>query len=97
MIKVATPKSFMHRVPVDLTRTLRSHKKVSEVWETLTPLTKNEWICWVTFFKKKETREEHLKRLLEDLLRGKRRPCCWPGCPHRRPETLKYFSKKSKV
>jgi uncharacterized protein YdeI (YjbR/CyaY-like superfamily) len=73
---------------------LDANKDVLKIWDTLTPLARNEWICWVTVVKKKETREEHLVRLLEDIRRGKRRPCCWPGCPHRRPNAQKWFSKK---
>lgn len=84
----------MHKMPSDLNLILRSKKDILELWEKLTPLARNEWICWVTIVKKKETRTEHLKRLCEDLQKGKRRPCCWPGCPHRRPEALKYFTKK---
>jgi uncharacterized protein YdeI (YjbR/CyaY-like superfamily) len=52
-------------------------------WQAITPLARNEWICWITFFKKPETRQNHLKRAAEELVKGKRRPCCWPGCPHR--------------
>jgi len=25
-------------------------------------------------------RKEHIERLKEDILNGKQRPCCWPGC-----------------
>ena len=78
----------------DIQAVLKKNKDVSAIWDTLTPLSKNEWICWVTIVKKKETREEHLVRLCEDIRRGKRRPCCWPGCPHRRPNAEKWFSKK---
>jgi hypothetical protein len=27
-------------------------------------------------------------------LNGKKRPCCWPGCPHRRPSAQKWFGSK---
>lgn len=73
----------VHRVPADLRRALLANSKVRELWNGLTPLARNEWICWVTIVKKPETRKEHVKRLGEDLQKGKRRPCCWPGCPHR--------------
>ena len=86
-----TNKDFAHRMPTDIKAVLKKNKDVSELWDGLTPLARNEWICWVTIVKKAETRKEHLKRLCEDLRRGKRRPCCWPGCPHRRPSAKKYF------
>lgn len=71
-----------------------ANKKVAKLWEGLTPLARNEWICWVTIVKKAETRKEHLERMQKDLLGGKRRPCCWPGCPHRRPDAAKWFKNK---
>ena len=82
---------FTHRMPADISAILKKHKDVKELREGLTPLAKNEWICWVTIVKKAETRKEHLVRLCEDLRRGKRRPCCWPGCPHRRESAKKWF------
>ena len=84
-----------HSIPKDLKEILSSHLEVKEKWDTLTPLTQNEWICWVTIVKKKETRAEHLVRLCEDLRKGVRRPCCWPGCPHRRPSAQKWFGNKT--
>ena len=94
MTKSKTPTGPLHRMTTDIQAVLKKNKDVSAIWDTLTPLSKNEWICWVTIVKKKETREEHLVRLCEDIRRGKRRPCCWPGCPHRRPNAEKWFSKK---
>ncbi len=73
----------VHQLPTDLKDVLISNPEVLELWNNLTPLARNEWICWVTAVKKAETRKDHLRRLQEDLLKGKRRPCCWPGCSHR--------------
>jgi uncharacterized protein YdeI (YjbR/CyaY-like superfamily) len=87
---IADP-SFLHQMPKDLQELLDSNPDVKAKWNTLTPLTKNEWICWVTIVKKPETRQEHLVRLCEDLRAGERRPCCWPGCPHRRKSAGKWF------
>jgi uncharacterized protein YdeI (YjbR/CyaY-like superfamily) len=87
-------KEKIHRVPKDLRDILMQSSKVFTIWNGLTPLAQNEWICYVTIVKKKETRNDHLRRLQEDLIKGKRRPCCWPGCPHRRPNAKKYFDKK---
>jgi len=85
---------FRHKMPQDLASVLHSHKDVAKKWEQLTPLAKNEWICYVTIVKKAETRKEHLERLCGDLLGGEKRPCCWPGCPHRRPGAAKWFHEK---
>jgi len=96
MAKQIVNNKFMHRVPRDLSEVLRSNKDVLALFEKLTPLARNEWICWVTIVKRKETRNQHLNRLCEDLRKGAKRPCCWPGCPHRRPSTLKYLRKGTK-
>ncbi len=91
MSKKETATGVLHEVPDDLKKALTSDPDLLEKWNDLTPLARNEWICWVTIVKKAETREEHIERLHEDLLNGKRRPCCWPGCPHRRPNAQKWF------
>ncbi len=80
----------------DICELLDAHRDVADLWDELTPLARNEWICYVTIVKKVETRQDHLRRLVEDLRRGKRRPCCWPGCPHRRPSAAKWFTRPPK-
>jgi uncharacterized protein YdeI (YjbR/CyaY-like superfamily) len=83
----------VHETPDDLMKVLRSNTELLTKWNSLTPLSRNEWICWVTIVKKQETRKEHIKRLTVEILEGKRRPCCWPGCPHRRENAKKWFAK----
>lgn len=78
----------VHEVPEDLKKTFLVDRDLLEKWNKLTPLARNEWICWVTIVKKSETRKEHILRLSEDLLKGKKRPCCWPGCPHRQSSKI---------
>src|ERR1041384_5593250 len=73
----------VHKLPTDLRQALTSDKAALAIWEDLTPLARNEWICWVTSVKKAETRSEHVKRTLSELKEGMRRPCCWLGCMHR--------------
>ena len=72
-----------HHVPADLRKALLSDESVLERWEDITPLARNEWICWVVSVKKAVTRSNHIKRVRTELLAGKRRPCCWAGCIHR--------------
>lgn len=86
----------IHRVPKDLRDTFLTSPEVLVAWNKLTPLARNEWICYVTIVKKAETRNNHIKRLEEELIKGKKRPCCWPGCPHHRPEAQKWFSPRKK-
>jgi hypothetical protein len=73
----------VHELPNDLRKALASDSKALIKWNDLTPLARNEWICWVTFVKKEETRKEHVTRVVSELKEGKRRPCCWIGCIHR--------------
>ena len=84
-------KDFRHSVPDDLRAVLDGNKTLEDQWNGLTPLARNEWICWMTSVKKQETRDSRLARLKEEVLAGKRRPCCWPGCPHRRASAQKWF------
>ena len=73
----------VHKVPADLRKVLTSSTAALKAWENITPLARNEWICWIESVKKTETRKNHLNRTLRELIEGKRRPCCWAGCPHR--------------
>ena len=73
----------VHTLPEDLGTALRADARTLELWESLTPLGRNEFICWVTDAKKAETRARRIRRTREELEEGKRRPCCWPGCKHR--------------
>lgn len=83
MTKKGVSGGVVHTVPADLREALISSPKSLTIWESLTPLSRNEWICWVTFVKKEETRKEHVKRTISELQEGMRRPCCWIGCIHR--------------
>lgn len=76
-------KKALHELPKDMYSALVSDESAFEHWNDLTSLAQNEWICWVTSTKKPETRQNHIERVAIELMAGKRRPCCWPGCPHR--------------
>jgi len=77
-----------HKLPSDLKEALLSDKKAFALWEGLTPLARNEWICWTIDVKKQETRDEHVKRVVSELKEGMRRPCCWLGCTHRKDKAI---------
>ena len=92
----------VHTVPADLRAALAVDAKALELWESLTPLARNEWICWTTFVKKEETRKEHVGRVVTELKEGMRRPCCWIGCIHRKdkkpsPSVQFILNKRSKA
>ena len=66
-----------------LRKALASDANALAAWEDMTPLARNEWICWTISVKKEETRRQYIERVCSELKEGMRRPCCWPGCPHR--------------
>lgn len=83
MTKKQISTGVAHPVPTDLQVAIVSDAVARAAWEDITPLARNEWICWVTSVKKPETRKLHIERMVAELKEGMRRPCCWPGCPHR--------------
>lgn len=77
------PGGKVHDLPDDLATALTAHETAEDAWLDITELARNEFICWVTSAKQRATRERRIGRTVEELVEGKRRPCCWPGCPHR--------------
>lgn len=54
-------------MPSDIDTLLKKDAHLRSLWEQLTPLAQNEWICYVTIVKKEVTRQERLRRLKEDI------------------------------
>ncbi len=77
------PGGVVHDLPDELRDALALDRQALATWQDITPLARNEWICWMQSAKKAETRHKRLSWGCESLREGKRRPCCWPGCPHR--------------
>ena len=73
----------VHGLPDDFRDALLRDPEALATWDDITPLARNEWICWIESAKKSETRSKRIDWCRENLRDGKRRPCCWPGCPHR--------------
>jgi uncharacterized protein YdeI (YjbR/CyaY-like superfamily) len=73
----------VHDLPEDVEEALKRDSKALATWEDITPLARNEWICWIQSAKRAETRRKRIDWGRSNLSEGKRRPCCWPGCPHR--------------
>ncbi len=88
MVKIEIPEGTAHKLPADLRKALTSSSLVLAKWESLTPLARNEWICWTINVKTDETRKKHVKRVVSELLEGKRRSCCWVGCIHRKDKPI---------
>lgn len=91
----------VHTLPADLRKALGASAKARAAWENITPLARNEWICWTISVKTPQTRKEHVQRVVSQLVEGKRRPCCWIGCIHRKDKKISksvqwVLSKRSK-
>lgn len=93
MSKKGISSGIIHKLPDDLEKALASSSKALVAWEDITPLARNEWICWTISVKTKETRTEHVKRVVAELKEGKRRPCCWVGCVHRTDKPISHSQK----
>jgi uncharacterized protein YdeI (YjbR/CyaY-like superfamily) len=77
------PGGVVHGLPPDLRKALIASPAARDAWNDITPLARNEFICWVEDARRTPTRERRIRRTQEELEEGKRRPCCWPGCTHR--------------
>jgi hypothetical protein len=73
----------VHPLPADLRKALLADAAARAKWEDITPLARNEWICWAISVQQAETRKDHVRRVVSELKDGVRRPCCWIGCTHR--------------
>ena len=78
----------VHKLTADLRKALASDSKALVAWEDITPLARNEWICWTISVKTPEKKREHVDRVVSELKEGMRRPCCWYGCTHRADKKL---------
>ena len=76
--RAPVPGGVVHKLPSDLRTALLKHPSALDAWRSLTPLARNEFVCWVEDAKQTVTRERRIGRALEELESGKRRPCCWP-------------------
>jgi uncharacterized protein YdeI (YjbR/CyaY-like superfamily) len=83
MDKRRVPGGVVHEMPADLRQSLAANATALAAWNDITPLARNEFICWIEDAKQEATRTRRIRRTQEELEEGKRRPCCWPGCKHR--------------
>lgn len=77
------PGGVVHSLPLDLRKALIANPAVLDAWKDITPLARNEFICWIEDAMQETTRLRRIRRTQEELEEGRRRPCCWPGCTHR--------------
>jgi uncharacterized protein YdeI (YjbR/CyaY-like superfamily) len=89
MADAANP-DFRHELPDEIEALLAGNADLRARWDRMTDLARNEWICWTISAKQEATRSKRRAWLVEEVSEGKTRPCCWPGCPHRRESARKW-------
>jgi len=73
----------VHQLPADMRKAILADKNMTAMWQDITPLARNKWICWTVTVAKPETRAKHIVVMRDKMSKGMRRPCCWAGCAHR--------------
>ncbi|TXC73619.1 YdeI/OmpD-associated family protein [Sphingorhabdus soli] len=73
----------VHTAGADMQAAVSADRDTLALWQGLTPLGRNEFICWVDDAKQDKTRARRIARTCDELHEGKKRPCCWAGCIHR--------------
>jgi Bacteriocin-protection, YdeI or OmpD-Associated/Domain of unknown function (DUF1905) len=63
-------------VPADLRLSFAASREAKTLWKDLTSNGRRDWIRWIVSAKKPETRARRVRRTVEQLSSGKRRPCC---------------------
>ena len=73
----------VHALPKDVKQAVGGNATALAAWQDITPLARNEFICWIINAKHDATRVRRITIAIDKLTRGERRPCCWAGCIHR--------------
>src|ERR1700730_8971009 len=64
------PGGVVHELPADLREALIANATALGAWKDITPLARNEFICWVEDAKQPSTRERRIRRTQEELEEG---------------------------
>jgi len=64
-------------VPDDLRAALADAPETSELWTSITPMARWEWVRWINATKNPVTRDRRVEVAISKLHAGKRRPCCF--------------------
>ncbi len=68
-------------MPVDLREALVAAPLAEAAWNDLTPISHRDFMSWINEAKQAETRRRRIERCCENLVKGKRRPCCYAVVP----------------
>ena len=64
------PGGVVHTLPADLREALVANITALDAWREITPLARNEFICWVEDAKQQTTRQRRIRRTQEELEEG---------------------------
>jgi hypothetical protein len=64
-------------IPKDFQTALADAPDISELWKSITPMARWEWVRWINATKNSQTRERRVEVSISKLRSGKRRPCCF--------------------
>ncbi len=68
-------------VPADLRKALAASPRAEAAWKDLTPIGRRDFMSWINEAKQAGTRQRRIERCCENLVKGKRRPCCYAVVP----------------
>ncbi len=61
------PGGVVHELPADLREALLRNATALDAWNDITPLARNEFICWVEDAEQETTRVRRIRRTQEEL------------------------------
>jgi hypothetical protein len=65
-------------VPQDFQTALAAApQKIQELWNSITPMARWEWVRWVNATRNPDTRKRRVEVSISKMKSGKRRPCCF--------------------
>ena len=64
-------------IPEDFQAALADAPDVFELWKSITPMARWEWVRWINATRNLQTRERRVGIGISKLRSGKRRPCCF--------------------
>lgn len=70
-----------NETPADLREALAANCAAEAAWNDLTPISRRDFTSWINEAKQPETRQRRIHRCIENLQKGKRRPCCYAVVP----------------
>ncbi|WP_231440626.1 YdeI/OmpD-associated family protein [Brevibacterium zhoupengii] len=76
-------------IPDDFGAALDDAPELTEVWASLTPMARWEWVRWIQATKNADTRARRVEVAISKLESGKRRPCCFDLASCTDPELAK--------